>query len=87
MHRECAEYAIQVCPYLSTSTMEYSKNYDPAKYDHLKTVVTKRPDYLALYVTRGYKLEPARGSYIFRANAPKEIEWRASDGKVLSDKS
>ncbi len=86
MHRECAEYALDVCPFLSHSTMQYKLESSDkvADTETDQNVITARPDRILLYQTRQYTLTPAPGGKpVFRVAPPTALEWRTADGKPL----
>ena len=81
MHLSCAQYAMQVCPFLS------NPNYIVGSHDIEKTVPEanrtqgKRPDHMALYKTRTYCRALAHnGSGVYvQAGDPIEIVWFRGD--------
>jgi hypothetical protein len=79
MHRDCAEYATRVCPYLATAAdrsaaLEAKLGEEFARMD--PTMIKEKPDKLGLYVTRGYTLVPNGDWFLFFADPPKEIVWK-----------
>jgi len=56
MHRECAEYARAVCPYLATPSYAYSRKAAPEGYISLPFVKAERPESMFMYVTRSYDI-------------------------------
>jgi hypothetical protein len=84
MHRECAEYARAVCPYLVTPGYIYSRKTAPEGYVNLPFVKAERPDQMFMYVTRSYDivaeelertnpLYPRKEVYLFRPAPAKEL--------------
>lgn len=78
MHRACAEYAMQVCPYLTIRTMDYketpSEKVPGTVMD--KNVILKKPKYMLLATVRSYRLEPAPGGKpVFRTAPLKRAEF------------
>jgi len=73
-HVECAEYAVQVCPFLAMPNYVKRACKDgialPGQVDH-------KPDRVAVYVTDGYKLVMMGDSphRLFRANPTAAITW------------
>jgi hypothetical protein len=92
MHRDCMDYALQVCPYLTHATMEYGIVKDPTFMDRVDdaitgdpNVITRRPERILLLRTRGYTLVMQTGGKpAFRVDAPVEVQWLANDAKPLS---
>lgn len=77
MHRDCARYACQVCPFIAAPRFAYARTI-PALEGHEmsvhESVSTKRPDYFGLGVTKFYDV---------RANGPEEIVLVAAPWKSL----
>lgn len=86
MHRECAHYALQVCPFLTLPTMQYKKTVSDKVENTVmdKNVITKKPRYIIVYMTRTFRLEPAPGGKpVFRTAPPRQIEWRDNTANTL----
>lgn len=78
MHRECAEYAMQVCPYLTIRSMNYKKEPSEKVPGTImdKNVILKKPRYMLLATVRKYRMEPAPGGKpVFRTAPPKRAEF------------
>lgn len=89
MHEECAKYALEVCPFLTMPTMQYKQRgyEDKSKYTCDPHAIAEKPGRMAVYVTRGFRVEAGRGRdwWIFRAKPAKRIEWRGADGRPLDE--
>lgn len=79
MHKECAEYAFKVCPFLAC-TKGYSKA--PLKqYDNI-TIVTdsniprQRPTKMGIMHAKGWHMVTFQGSEYFQADNIQNIEWK-----------
>lgn len=87
MHRECAEYAMKVCPYLTIESMQYEKDHERKYQDQQFTtdpnVIMEKPEKMCLFITRGYRIEPNGSTWVYIAKPAVEIEWRGMDGKPL----
>lgn len=84
MHRECAEYARRVCPYLATPQYAYSRKAPPEGYIPLPFISAERPLRMFMYVTRTYDvvaeeltrtnpLYPRKEVYLIRPAPAKEL--------------
>ena len=58
MHRDCAEYAIQVCPMMAAPKFAYSRREPSEEFEitNIREVSTDRPEVFGLGVTRDYAL-------------------------------
>lgn len=89
MHKECAEYSLQVCPHLNTASARYASergvNEDPTLVGD-PNVIKQRPSRLLVVRVRSYRLvSNGSGKVVFRIPDPSGIEWLTNDGKPLSD--
>lgn len=81
MHRDCALYAAQVCPYLCNAEGAYAKQ--PPK--HLgegnsvfriyQDADTNRPNQLAVYYCRNYDMVRHKGIWYAKAGKPFKVDW------------
>lgn len=79
MHRPCAEYALNVCPYLATKaerSLALQAKHGEAFRENDPTLIREKPSKVGLYVTRGYRRIRNGAGLLFHADPPKEIEWR-----------
>lgn len=87
MHLECAEYALQVCPYIAVPNFKYASTLaDVGEGVSLRVaaeVEVARPDRFMLGITRSYQVvKLPGGSYAVRAAPWEQIAWW-QDGKCL----
>jgi hypothetical protein len=87
MHRDCAEYALQVCPFLAAPNFRYAESLRlPAEGVKVQTsamVSTERPNKFFLGISLGYSLVRAPNDTILVHAAPwQELVWW-KDGVVL----
>lgn len=79
MHKECAEYAFKVCPFLAC-VKGYSKA--PAKqYEGMlvitdKNMPTQRPNKMGIMHALNYHMNFTQGSEYFQADNIQKIEWK-----------
>jgi len=83
MHKECALYATQVCPYLNDANWDYAKQ-PPRHLGEGQTVIkvyseidARRPDRLAVYYCRHYEMVRYKGTWYVKAGKPFKIDWNA----------
>lgn len=80
-HRDCARYAMQVCPYLTNPNAKHAvdKGYElPEDTTLLPDVSPHHPGVTLIYVTRQYGVEqrdPSRGVVVFLPDAPTQCEF------------
>jgi hypothetical protein len=77
MHVECAEYAMKVCPHITTPTARYKKQVlgGPDQREVFDEVAAERPEKFGLYVTDGCRVIDYQGQPVFIANPPSRLEW------------
>jgi hypothetical protein len=80
MHRECLDYALAVCPFLS-GHYRPTHRLPEGPYELSKAYMATRLDRMVLYQTRGFKLGVDRDHSIFRADPPTAVEWRDGNGR------
>lgn len=85
MHRACLDYAIAVCPYLSNTYEARVREDDPERFDLIHQPLP-RPDRMALYKTRTYRMVRNGPGISFLVAPAREIEWRSSDGRELIER-
>ena len=78
MHRDCAEYALRVCPFLAARSSHYS-NLDrrpaPEGFAVVAAVPTKRPDRFMLGHAPGWAIVRAPDAMLIRAQPWTELHW------------
>lgn len=75
-HRECAEYSIKACPFLSRPAMERREGGEVYEQGTCAGVAIRRnPGVSILWMTKGYSLvEDGNGGVLFSVGAPFEIK-------------
>lgn len=77
-HRDCAEYAARVCPFLTRPNMRRRENGKPADAVNPAGVMIKRnPGATLVWTTKSYQLERYTDGYLFRIGDPIAVEWLA----------
>ena len=90
MHRDCAVYALKVCPFLAAPNYRYAESLRTAPEGHVlavsEAVRTVRPDYFFMGMTLGYRLvRSGDGTLLVRADPWREVEWWRY-GNVLAER-
>lgn len=77
MHRDCLEYAYQVCPFLLRVGWDRTKQKDfaqkVAEVDPYGTL--EKPERMAIYITRIYQMITEGRMILFAVAPAKEIIW------------
>jgi hypothetical protein len=75
MHRDCAEYALQVCPFLGM-TRGYSEREKPEGTFTVESVSDRRPlDHIGFGRTRRFQLIKNGSDHLIRTSFFAYIEW------------
>jgi hypothetical protein len=86
MHRECAEYALQVCPYLAVPNFKYSESFSAPEGFSVNVsdeVSSARPAKFALAITKTYQaMRTPDGTYVVRAAPWEQVSWW-QDGQCI----
>lgn len=87
MHQSCAEYALQVCPFLAAPKFSYSNktDYDLADgkvSETVHSVLPDRPAYFGLGGTAGYRLRQNGNDILIFTDPFISVHWW-KDGKRL----
>ena len=92
-HRECANYAVQVCPFLARPKMHRQKhNMLPDAVAAPGIMLERNPGVAAVWMTREFRLRAAHAGergVLFRVGEPIDVVWwregrRATKGEVSS---
>lgn len=79
MHRDCARYAVQVCPYLAAPRFKYSEQlaqHDGYIVSKTDIVSTTRPDKFCVAITTGYRVRVAPDNTpVLEAEPWHSTEW------------
>ncbi|MFK4135920.1 hypothetical protein ACI2KR_27100 [Pseudomonas luteola] len=75
MHKDCATYALQVCPFIAAPKFSYSHSHsEEVKVN--EHVSTNRPEKFGLGITKRYSLvQTGQGDILIHANEFQSIEW------------
>jgi len=75
-HHDCAVYAAQACPFLSTPSMRRRTTGLPEKKSVLGGFMAARnPGVVALWLTRDWRVSEEFNGYVFRLGDPERVEW------------
>jgi hypothetical protein len=79
MHRDCAEYALRACPFLTQPSRERREGGGlmPVEPHMAGTPILRNPGAAALYVTRDYTVKQVPGGILFDMGEPQEVTWWA----------
>jgi hypothetical protein len=80
MHRDCAEYALKVCPFLAAPHFKYAESLRAIADTDMAVVVnenvpTERPEAFGLGITKGYDVQMLNGTPVIGAHAFSTLEW------------
>lgn len=90
-HRECAEFSVQACPFLSRPAMDRREgNYLCGETSEGPGVMLRRnPGVTLVWVTKGYSLIRDGGGFLFQVGEPLEVaawrEGRAATSEEVRD--
>jgi hypothetical protein len=76
-HYECAEYSVQVCPFLTTPSMVRREADLPEDATPIGSLMLPHnPGTSAIWITkRCYRLADGQGGFVFRMGDPERVEW------------
>lgn len=75
MHRDCAIYALQVCPFLAAPSFSYRKSV-PEGMTVNEAVSNERPEVFGLGICRGFSVELLDGMHpVLHARSFESISW------------
>lgn len=94
LHRDCAEFSLRVCPFLSRSTAHYGERPgDTERFLQDPNLVKQRPPYMVLLSTDGYGVlthDPSKGvrlpKPLMYINPWRSCEFRNNDGTPTTDR-
>lgn len=86
-HRECAEYAAAVCPFLTQREARRRTDHLPEGHQAPAGIMLERqPGVTLLWTTReGYRVVSAPGGVLFRMGAPAECRWQCEGRTATRD--
>lgn len=75
-HRECAEYAVKVCPFLTKPDFERRECGMPENVEEAAGHMIKRnPGVSLIWITKNYRVFQAGKGLLFRIGEPLETLW------------
>lgn len=85
MHRDCAEYALRACPFLTQPrrVRREGGGLMPHEPGMAGTAILRNPGVSALYVTRSYTVAKVPGGVLFDMGPPEEVAWW-SEGRAAT---
>ncbi|WP_035692795.1 hypothetical protein [Bradyrhizobium elkanii] len=75
-HWECAEYAVQACPFLANPRMRRNEKDLPS--DHREpagTMIRRNPGAIGIWVTKQYSAVRCGDGVLFRLGDPERVVW------------
>lgn len=76
-HRECAKYAADACPFLSTPNMRRRVNGLPhEKQDPAGIAIMRNPGVACVWFSRKWAVKNAPGGVLFTIGEPSRVTWR-----------
>lgn len=82
MHRDCAIYALRVCPFIAAPKFSYSRDFteEIAVNEHVSTT---RPSRFGLGISKGFEVvRLPQGDIALRSQPFKSIEWWENGFKI-----
>lgn len=74
-HRDCAEYAVRACPFLTRPNMDRNMKNLPPQPHEVGDMIKRNPGATALYQTTDYRRFKAEGGLLCRLGTPDKIDW------------
>jgi hypothetical protein len=75
-HRDCAEYAIKACPFLTEPRMRRNSKDMPDHEDPGGLMITRNPGVTLLWVTKSYSMfRPKVGRELFQVGLPESVTF------------
>lgn len=85
-HRDCAEYAAQVCPFLTNPKMVRRDNHKPEDATApAGTMLTRNPGVALVWVTRNWRPFRVDNGILFYVGDPEATEWYAHGREATRD--
>lgn len=76
-HRDCAEYAARVCPFLTHPNMRRRESGLEDTRNPAGVMIKRNPGATLVWTTKSYQLERYTDGYLFRIGDPTAVEWLA----------
>lgn len=79
MHRDCAEFALEACPFLVNPQMRrMPERYQEGVEEPAGIMLQRNPGVSALWMTWDYRIiKDGRGGWLLRVGDPVEVKWYA----------
>jgi len=78
-HRECAEYAVRTCPFLTRPRMRRNEKDLPEHQLPPGEMITRNPGVALIWTTRGYTVRQVDNGVLFYLGAaPTSLQWFAN---------
>jgi hypothetical protein len=75
-HRECAEYAVKACPFLSRPAMRRNEDGLPALQEHSAgNAIAHNPGATLIWITKSYRPIRVHNGVLFEIGDPLETLW------------
>jgi hypothetical protein len=85
-HRDCAEYSVKACPFLSKPRMRRNeKDLPPNRLPVAGNHIDRNPGAMCLWETKTYKPFKAGGGILFALGDPVRVDWWAEGRAATRD--
>lgn len=74
-HRECAEYAVRACPFLSQPRMVRNEKDLPAERFETEGMLKRNPGVMLIWITKSYQPVKMNPGVLFRLGEPADVSW------------
>jgi hypothetical protein len=74
-HRECAEYAVRACPFLTRPRMRRNEKDVPPGFSEIEGMIKRNPGVALIWVTRSYRLQKVNPGTLFVMGEPTHYSW------------
>jgi hypothetical protein len=74
-HRECAEYAVKACPFLSQPGMRRNEKNLPAGCVETEGMIKRNPGVMLIWVTKSYQPTKVNPGVLFRLGEAVDVSW------------
>lgn len=84
-HRECASYAAQVCPFLTTPSMTRRENLLPEHMSPAGEMIRRNPGVALCWTTRDWSTFHVPTGVLMNVGEPEAVEWWAHGRPATRD--
>ena len=85
-HRECAEFSVRACPFLSKPHMVRRENNLPEDKRHDGRMIARNPGCAAVWTTKSYKVvSDGAGGWLVQIGDPTDVTWWAEGRTATRD--